>query len=489
LSDELLAQLGGPLGGAGLAVLVLAPNRFTRLGGLAAWSAGLALLVPVLAPAGEAELLAAAAVAGAALAGALGATFVRWPWAVAVLTLVVSPVRVPVTVGETSANLLVPLYAVVAGAALALGWALLRGDARRRELGALAWPVALVVAWFCLSLAWTRDVESGATDLFFFILPFAVLAVAIARLPWSQRALAVLFGLLLAMAVIFAAVGLWQWATRDVFWNPKVIVANAYAPFYRVNSVFWDPSIYGRFLVVAILAAFVVIVFRALRSPRWELALGAAIVAAWIGLFVSFSQSSFVALAVGVVVVSALAWRWRALAAVGLVAAVMIPVGVAAPQLDNVRESVFGDSSSGVNRVTSGRLKRVVNGLRIAQDHPVAGVGIGGFKRAYAERLDRPPNRAGSVSHNTVVTVAAETGAVGVGLLAWLLVAAGVVAFRGGLGAGGLPAQTRLVAGICLGAIFVHSLFYGAFFEDPATWALLALAALAAAAAARRESA
>ena len=40
------------------------------------------------------------------------------------------------------------------------------------------------------------------------------------------------------MAVAFAVIGIYQYATRDVFWNPKVIVGNAYAPFYRVNSVF-----------------------------------------------------------------------------------------------------------------------------------------------------------------------------------------------------------------------------------------------------------
>ena len=45
-------------------------------------------------------------------------------------------------------------------------------------------------------------------------------------------------------------------------------VDNAYAPvgwFYRVNSVFYDPSIYGRFLVVGILAS---LVARPLRPRR-----------------------------------------------------------------------------------------------------------------------------------------------------------------------------------------------------------------------------
>src|SRR5205814_5086735 len=34
---------------------------------------------------------------------------------------------------------------------------------------------------------------------------------------------------------------------KKIFWNPKLKVDNAYAPigwFYRVNSVFYDPSIY-----------------------------------------------------------------------------------------------------------------------------------------------------------------------------------------------------------------------------------------------------
>ena len=72
-------------------------------------------------------------------------------------------------------NALLPLYAVVAGAALLLGWELVRGDARSRELGPVALPLALFVAWTGLSLAWTKDLRQGAITLLFFILPFGVL--------------------------------------------------------------------------------------------------------------------------------------------------------------------------------------------------------------------------------------------------------------------------------------------------------------------------
>ena len=67
-----------------------------------------------------------------------------------------------------------------------------------------------------------------------------------------------LYILLAAMALVFGLIGIEQYLTRNIYWNPKVKVDNAFAPvdwFYRVNSVFYDPSIYGRFLVVGILAS------------------------------------------------------------------------------------------------------------------------------------------------------------------------------------------------------------------------------------------
>src|SRR6185312_2673869 len=149
-----------------------------------------------------------------------------------------------------------PLYAVVAVAAVALAWELYGEEPRSRELGPLAWPVAAFVAWEGLSLAWSKDVREGAIELLFFVLPFGLLAVALARLAWSRAWVTFLYAQLTAMALVFAVIGIVQYESRQIFWNPKVAVDNAYAPsswFYRVNSVFYDPSIYGRFLAIAIL--------------------------------------------------------------------------------------------------------------------------------------------------------------------------------------------------------------------------------------------
>jgi len=469
-----LARVGGPLACIGLAVLFAGTRRDLRLAGLAAWAVGSALLAAYLAPGGHTKVYAAAAVVGAIGAVAVAAFFRRWPWLVAVGALACAPARIPVHVGSTDANLLLPLYAVVAGAAVVLGFELVRGDRRTRELGPLTWPAAALVGWTGLTLAWTEDLHEGAVALLFFWLPFGIVALALARLAWSRRWLIFLYAQLVLMAVAFAVIGMYQYATRDVFWNPKVIVGNAYAPFYRVNSVFYDPSVYGRFLVVAILAALVLALYD--RNRRNAYGAAAAIVVIWAGLLFSFSQSSFAAVIVGTAVVAAFRWRWRAILALGVVSALIAAVALGTP---HIRHSLLRESGSGLNKASSGRAKLVTQGIKIGLHHPVQGVGIGGFKRAYANRVHlrgKEPKKA--ASHNTVVTVFAESGLPGLGLLVWLVGAALLVTIRRATSS--FRGRASLVFAAGLSAIALHSLFYNALFEDPMFWGLLGLAALSA---------
>ena len=465
-----LARVSGPLAAFGLAVLLLAPRRSVRLGGLALWGVGMLGLVAYLAPSASTAKLAAAAVGGLVVAVVGAWLLVRNPWLLAFATLACVPVRVPVKLGSEEANLLVPLYAVVIALALALAWRLVRGDERARELGPIAWPLAAFVLWTGLTLAWTTDLHKGAIFVGAFILPFALLSVGFARLPWRGRWLTWLWAALVGTALAYAVVGGYQWVRRDVFWNPGVIVGNAYAPFFRVNSVFWDPSIYGRYLAVAILATLTGILLGGVA--RWKLVgLFAVVVATSCGLLLSFSQSSFVALASGVVVAAAVVWGRRAV--VGLVALGVL-VAITSLGFPSVRHDLIGHGRSGANAITSGRANLVAQGMRIAAHHPVDGVGVGGFKRAYAERTGlkgADPKKA--ASHTTPVTVAAEEGIPGLLLLAWLMLVS-LAATLLGLGRG-FTSRVSLGAGLVLVAIAVHSLFYNAFFEDPMTWAVFGL--------------
>ena len=83
------------------------------------------------------------------------------------------------------------------------------------------------------------------------------------------------------------------------------------------------------------------------------------------------------------------------------------------------------------------------------------------------------------------MTSAVETGFPGLALLAWLLVTAFGIPFRANRFTT-VTGRARLAFGLALTAIAVHSLFYNALFEDPLTWALMALSVVAARAAATR---
>ena len=205
----------------------------------------------------------------------------------------------------------VPLYAVVAGAATLLGWELVRGDAplARARPARLAARAARRLDRAQPRLDGGPARGRGRAAL----LLASVRRCSRSRSRGSRGAAAgspSSTSQLVGMALAFSVIGVYQYATRDVFWNPKVIVGNAYAPFYRVNSVFYDPSVYGRFLVVAILAALVIALYD--RDRRAAYAAAGAIVAIWVGLLFSFSQSSFAALIVGTAVVAGFRWRWRA---------------------------------------------------------------------------------------------------------------------------------------------------------------------------------
>lgn len=465
--------IGGPVGCLGVAMLLAGLTPRVRIGGLVLVGIGSAVLGAEIAP-GAHQTVVALAVAGVVLAAVPVAFLLRrWPWLLAFAILPALPARVPLAVGGTHSQLELPLYLLAAAAGFQIVIDTIKGDRRSRELGPMSLPLAAFVLWMGVSLLWSDDVLAGSFELLAYFLPFAVIAVGIARLDWSRRALTWLTVELIGLALVFAGIGIAQYATRNLFWNPKVIVGDAYLPFYRVNSVFWDPSIYGRFLMIAILAALVIV----MRGPSKRLAVTAAIAIAgiWSGLVLSYSQSSFAGLIVAVVLLMAVVWRRAALLAAAFVVLVLVSTGVANP---NIQNAFLKRSGVALNRATSDRAGLIYNGLRIAVRNPVAGVGVGAFRHHYAALTHlkgKEPKKA--ASHDTPVTVAAENGLIGVALFLCVLVSA----FRMLARTRGDPFMWRvvLVISLALTAIIVHSLFYDHFFEDPTTWALLGLAGLA----------
>jgi O-antigen ligase len=237
-------------------------------------------------------------------------------------------------------------------------------------------------------------------------------------------------------------------------------VGNAYESFFRTASLLRDPSIYGRHLAVAILVILV-----GLWLTRLNLAAAAAVIAfLGLALFFTYSQSSMVALVVGVLFVAAAAGKGRS--------RTIVLVGALAPLLlaSAVLATVGQDES--LRNLTSGRSDLVANSTDIVRDHPVGGVGIGAEEKV-SEQLGASVNRLAKASHTAPLTVAAELGLVGVAVYLAFLAASALLFYRAWL----RDRVLGLGSAVVFLAIFVHSLFYSGFFEDPLVWLALGLAA------------
>jgi hypothetical protein len=472
------AQLAA-VGGALAAVLVLlARGRVTLLAGLlllAAAETGLTLSLGT----GTLDRLTSASGAAAGVVGLLvlagaAALLARRPALVPIAVLLAAPFRPPIqfdTASEFIVSIaddgrlgrLLPLYFVLLASVLALGWRTLRGRPVRALPGAIAYPAAAFFALALLSLLWADDVEGGTNLLAFFTLPFAALLGTVARADFPDfvpRALAVIG---IGLATLFALVGLWQAGTRELlFYAPNLAVSNANSDYFRVTSLFGDPSLYGRHVVLGIGVALALLVTQRWRT--WPLVGLVAVM--WAGLLFSYSQSSMAALLVVTLALALATGDRRVRRAVGVLA---LAAALGAGGYVAVRV-VDGDD---LNRVTSDRTERVEDTARVIEERPVAGVGIGGQPRASRELSGSDQPTPTFVSHTTPLTVAAELGVVGLGLYVWLLV-------------GGVRLIARVrrgdeAFGLALGAsflaLFVHALFYSGFLEDPLTWLVLAVAA------------
>ncbi len=466
----------------------------------------------------------------------LAAIFDRWPFAMPLAIVAALPFRVPLESGGDTANLLVPLYLVIAGGVLAIAardWRfppagpVTAGDppplpVAKASSGVgpptappaggaaywLPWVLAAVVVLYALQTLYSPDFSKSLQNVCFFFIPFSLVYALLRDVRWGRELLAVAFGIVAIEAVVFAAIGSVESATRSLFWNDLVMRSNEFHTYFRVNSVFWDPNIYGRYLALVAVLAMAVLLWT--RERRSFALLTALIAVLWIGLVPTFSQSSFAALLGGLAVLAALRWSWRwTLAAVGAGAVVGVLVVLLVGGSDKL-------SPDRINIDTSGRANLVSGGLRLFADRPVYGYGSGSFPKAYREHV-KSRKVPVAVSHTEPITVAAEQGIIGFAAYVTLIAVALWTMARGlpwnaspaggavggptpeealaTAGGGGSPAATgpaghvaRVAVLAAFVALLVHTMAYAGFYEDPITWVLLAVGASLACAPVVRDS-
>jgi putative inorganic carbon (HCO3(-)) transporter len=436
---------------------------------------------------------------GAVSVGLLTYVFRRWPVLLPLAIVAALPFRVPLHAGGDTANLLVPLYLVIAAGVL---FTLLRDWDSPPSTWAprpLAWMLAAFVALYAIQALYSGDFSKGLQNICFFLVPFTVAYRLLREVEWDRRLLTLVLVVVGVEAVAFVLIGSIEYLTRSLFWNDQVIRSNEFHTYFRVNSVFWDPNVYGRYLALVIVVAMAALLW--VRERRGFALLTALVAILWLGLAQTFSQSSFIALLAGLATLAALRWslKWTlAAVAVGAVAAALAIV------------LVGGSGKLTTDRLNvdlSGRGNLVSGGLELFSERPIQGYGSGSFQTAYRDHRANKDVPV-TVSHTEPVTIAAEQGLLGLVFYVALIVVALWTLTSGirGPPMGGtgresengaslprpqdsspVPLAGRAAVLAAFVALLVHTMSYAGFFEDPITWVLLAIGASLAHAPAVRE--
>ena len=391
----------------------------------------------------------------------------RKPALLPLLALLALPFRVPL--GAVSNGLLIPLYAVIAAGVFVR----IERDREPQAPGALERVLAGAIVVYALqalyspSVGLTKAVENAG----FFYVPFALLYVLVRETDWTAQLQRRAFQLVVALGVLFALVGLAELADHSHLLFNRGLDQDAY--FIRINSLFYDPNVYGRYLALTTLLVACVCLRR--RRP---LAGEAGILGLlWAGLLISLSESAMIALLAGLAVAWVMSARRPGRGAVALVLAVAIAVGLTLAFARGSIPTSLGGTSGSLAAATSGRTSLVTEGVDLFADRPLEGFGSGSFATEYGAHISHRPNGfehhehlpyerpTTSDSHTTPITIAAEQGLIGLAVYLALLV-------------GGVARVRRDVLFAALfAAVVVDTLFYAGFLEDPATWVILALGA------------
>jgi putative inorganic carbon (HCO3(-)) transporter len=450
---------------------------------------------------------AVAAIVALVVLAAVAVALARRPAVFGFLAVLALPFRIPVTVSGNTSNLLVPLYFVVAAGALA--WLVpvlrhpqqaIRPRSRREEPAArearierslhapapdpplvrwVALGLSAMVVLYAIQAIYSSDFQTALQNMVFFYGPFALLFQLLRQEEWTLGRLRAALTLSIGLALIFAVIGFAEYATKRTFFNSALEASNNVHSYFVINSIFYDPNIFGRYLALVMILAAVSLLYRRRRRAfvgiDEQVWIVAALAVLWACLVLTLSRSSIGALLVGLAVLAALRWRpSRAL----YVALGVIVLGVI---IVVITPHTFG-IEQGFNGFSGGRGGLIGGGAKLFADRPGWGFGSGSFVTEYRRHHHHATTLA--ASHTIPVTIAAEQGVIGLIVYVGLVVSALVLLLRG---ARQDPVRSAVAAAFA--ALLFHTMFYADFLEDPTTWALLGIGAALGAAASRTTAA
>ena len=366
---------------------------------------------------------------------------------------------------------------VVATVALLLGWvASRRARGRSLRVGVAdrtaALALGLLLVWLTLSVAWATDRSIAwgeAKSWYIAAAAFFVIANAMAT-PRNIRILALAF---VAGALVSIVVGLSGHGGLTTTADALDLATRQ-----RFAGGQGDPNYLAAGLVAAI--ALAAGLLPSIRDPIARLGLVGSIVGLAAALAATQSRGGLIGALVAIVAAVVLARRQRLqAAALGVFAVAAVAAFVLASP--DALHRVTSFNSGGDGRADLWRV-----GWRMTEDHPVAGVGLAGF-RDEAKNYVREPGSLTfvrlivddpAVAHNVYLQQLAETGVVGLALLLAVIAASLAAAARAArrfeaIGDHALATLARAVIVASIG--FLTASLFISNSTDKRLWIILAL--------------
>lgn len=274
------------------------------------------------------------------------------------------------------------------------------------------WPLGLYVFAVLLSMVARGDGESRTIQFALRLLVLLLLTVLVANLAHSLGAVEGAVCLLIGGFTLAALYGLADYLiNRPYFLNIFVGISRKNASGYY-------------FMAILPFVLFCLGSPHVSRRGRWALAAAGVLCAA--AMLLTLARSAVVGLLAGLVVVGVLyvkRFDWRVVGALAAVSALLLLV---APDSVTRRLRSTFDFQRQEATSNSSRIILLGAGLRMAQDHPWFGVGIGRFDENL-EQYTTPVERAYlgfetyEASHNQYVAALNDGGVLALGAILWLL--------------------------------------------------------------------
>lgn len=347
-------------------------------------------------------------------------------------------------------------------------------EMRRKLFAVIKDPINIILMTYLFlgaaSMIYSADLGSTISETIRLLVLFAVF-ISIALLIDKERAL-VPFHAVHLTAVALAPLSFYESFTGNLIWQSTGTLSSA----VRINATFVDPNIFARYIILGIVANFVLQIYSRDKSHRPVYMATLAILLAQLAL--TASRGGILTLfAVLILTLIFLPNRKAVLWVLGLGVLCGALVVFIRPDIwDRMLLLTKGFEVSNPQRLYLWKAA-----IAIFKDHLISGTGLGTFQTVFLTDYSHFKTAADTVtlSHTTILTIAAELGITGlVVLTAFWLILCGRMYSLYGIGGSHLSIfnnfnnEYYVGAGYFLWAltVFISSQGEGRFFEDPILW-------------------